>query len=69
MLSVSLSKIYQLLRDGELMSYSDGKSRRIVVASIHRYIKRRRAASGGEWRTWQHSPRSRRREQPAKVNV
>ena len=47
LLSLSLSKIYQLLRAGELDSYSDGKARRVIVASIYAYIERRLAAGAG----------------------
>ena len=60
LLSLSTTKIYQLLRNGELDSFSDGKARRIIVASIYGYIARRRTASGDGWRSWQHNPRSRR---------
>ena len=69
MLSLSLSKVYELLRNGELDSYSDGKARRVIVASIYAYIERRLAAGAGVWRTWQHNPRSRRRgqQQPGKT--
>ena len=65
MLSLSMSKIYELLRNGELDSYSDGKARRVIVASIHAYVERRLAASGGEWRTWQHARSPRRRKERA----
>jgi hypothetical protein len=36
---------YELLNAGELDSFLDGKARKIVVASIHRYIARKLAAA------------------------
>jgi excisionase family DNA binding protein len=63
MLSISLSKTYELLRNGELDSYSDGKARRVIVASIYAYIERRLAAGAGVWRTWQHARSPRRRKE------
>jgi excisionase family DNA binding protein len=36
--------LYQLLNDGELESYTEGKGRRITWPSIHAYVKRRLAA-------------------------
>jgi excisionase family DNA binding protein len=38
-------KLYELLSAGEIESYLDGKSRKIVVASIDRYIARQLEAS------------------------
>lgn len=37
---------YELIAAGELESYKDGRSRKITVSSIKRYIERRLAASG-----------------------
>jgi hypothetical protein len=39
---------YELLKQGELESFRDGKSRKILVSSIHAYIKRRLAAEANE---------------------
>jgi len=50
LLSLSLSRLYELLRNGELQSYADGYSRRVTMASIHQYVERRLADSGGSWR-------------------
>ncbi|MFY9958398.1 excisionase family DNA-binding protein [Bradyrhizobium sp.] len=36
---------YQLIADGELQSYTDGRSRRITMASIREYIARRVASA------------------------
>ena len=38
MLSCSHKKLYQLLADGELESFKDGRSRKITVTSIKRRI-------------------------------
>jgi hypothetical protein len=36
------STVYTLIKSGELESYVDGRSRKVVVASIRAYIERRR---------------------------
>jgi excisionase family DNA binding protein len=60
LLSLGISRIYALMRTGELASYGDGRARRITVASIYGYIERRLAdADSGGWRTWPHNPRAR----------
>jgi len=43
MLDVGHSRLYELLSQGELQSYKDGKSRKIVVASIRGYVARKLA--------------------------
>jgi hypothetical protein len=43
MLDCGNTRLYELLKNKELESYVDGRSRRIVVASIHRLIARRLA--------------------------
>jgi excisionase family DNA binding protein len=45
MLSCSHKKLYQLLADGELESFKDGRSRKITVASIKRRIARQLASA------------------------
>jgi hypothetical protein len=45
MLDCQREKLYQLLNNGELESYLEGTSRKIIVASIHRLIDRRLAAA------------------------
>jgi excisionase family DNA binding protein len=35
------TRLYELLKNKELESYVDGRSRKIVTASIHRYIAQR----------------------------
>ena len=44
LLGCSNTRGYELLRDGELESFRDGKSRKILVKSIHAYIERQLAA-------------------------
>ena len=41
---VSRSTLYELIKAGELESYTEGRSRRITVESINAYVKRRLAA-------------------------
>ena len=41
LLSCSRRYLYKLIADRELESFKDGRSRKIVVASIDRYIERR----------------------------
>jgi hypothetical protein len=43
MLSCSNTRGYELLNSGELVSFKDGKSRKITVASIKDYIRRHTA--------------------------
>ena len=61
LLSISLSRLYALLRAGELDSYAEGRARRITVMSIHNYIERQLAESAATgWRVWPHNPQARR---------
>lgn len=43
-LMVSRSTLYGLINNGELDSYTEGRSRRITVKSISAYVDRRLAA-------------------------
>jgi excisionase family DNA binding protein len=45
MLDVSRDRFYRILRSGEIESYLDGRSRKILVASLEAYVEKRRAAS------------------------
>jgi excisionase family DNA binding protein len=56
LLSLGQSRIYNLMRAGELQNYEDGRSRRILLTSIHDYVARRIAASADGWQQWEHSP-------------
>jgi excisionase family DNA binding protein len=40
LLSIGNTRLYELLRSGELESYLEGRSRRITMQSIHRRITR-----------------------------
>jgi len=44
MLDCGNTRLYELLKNNELESYLDGRSRKIIVASIHRFIARRLTA-------------------------
>ena len=65
LLSLSLSKVYELLRNGDLQSYVHGCTRRITMASIHKYVELRLADNGGGWRQITAQPR--RREQVSRA--
>jgi hypothetical protein len=41
MLDCGHTRLYELLKNKELDSYVDGRSRKIIAASIHRYIAQR----------------------------
>jgi excisionase family DNA binding protein len=43
LLGCGLTRLYQLIAAGELDSFRDGRSRKIIVASIQRYIERQLA--------------------------
>jgi hypothetical protein len=45
LLDMGNTRLYELLAAGELDSFLDGRSRKITIESIHRYISRRLAAS------------------------
>lgn len=47
MLQCGNEKIYRLLNDGLLDSFTDGRARYITTDSIHRYVAQRLANSGG----------------------
>jgi hypothetical protein len=48
MLDTGNTRLYELLNAGELESYLDGRSRKIIVESIHRYVQRRRQEAQGK---------------------
>jgi excisionase family DNA binding protein len=47
MLDHGRKTIYRLMAEGHLVSFKDGRSRKITVASIHEHINRCMAASVG----------------------
>jgi hypothetical protein len=55
-----MSRVYALMRSGELDSYSDGRARRITMASIHAYIARQLAGADTTDTRWQGAPPIRR---------
>jgi hypothetical protein len=59
MLSCSNTRGYELLNTGELVSFKDGKSRKITVASIKDYIARRTATPSELPRRKRGRPRKR----------
>jgi hypothetical protein len=50
MLSCSITRLYELLNSREIESYRDGKSRKVVVASIRSYVSRQIAAEDSKSR-------------------
>ena len=67
LLSLGISRVYALMRAGELQSYQDSRTRRITMESIVAYIERQLATTRTEgWRQWEHSP-PRRREQASRA--
>jgi hypothetical protein len=52
------SSVYALIKSGELESYVDGRSRKVTVDSIRRYIERRR--QGIPLKTAEQSPADKR---------
>jgi hypothetical protein len=60
MLACSNTRGYELLAAGEIASFKDGRSRKVLVSSIRDYIEQRLAASA-------KSPPPRRRGRPRKA--
>jgi hypothetical protein len=58
-----MSRLYRLMRSGELPSYWDGRARRITVASIHDYVAQRLADANTSRQGKQPRRRGRRRVQ------
>ena len=67
MLSMGISRLYRLLRTGKLVSYRDGRSRRVLVTSIHEHIARQLAADTDGWRQIRPRPSLRRRGRQERV--
>lgn len=44
MLDLGLTRFYELMNAGEIESYRDGKSRKILIASLRSYVNRRLVA-------------------------
>jgi hypothetical protein len=68
MLGIRVSKLYELLRTGEVDSFQCGSARRVVVESIYDYIARRVAAARASgWTTWPHNPIARKEREESKT--
>jgi hypothetical protein len=65
MLSCSNTRGYELLAAGDLDSFRDGRSRKVTVESIRRYIAQRLASSQGT--TAQSQPPRRKHGRPRKI--
>jgi hypothetical protein len=63
MLDCGNTRLYELLKNKELDSYLDGRSRKIIVASIHRHIARQLEAE----KTAVATRLPRRRGRPRKI--
>ena len=48
MLDCGNTRGYELINTGELVSFKDGRSRKITIESIHQFIARKIAAAGAE---------------------
>jgi excisionase family DNA binding protein len=48
MLGLGLSKLYELIREGELTAYTVGRARFITVASVREYVARQIKAAGSD---------------------
>jgi excisionase family DNA binding protein len=66
MLACSNTRLYELLAERELDSFRDGRSRKITVESILRYIARQLASTDNSVST---SAQLRRRGRPRKSSV
>jgi hypothetical protein len=66
MLDCGNTRLYELLKNKELESYVDGRSRKIIVASIHRYIAQRLKEAESTAASAPVAPAA-RRGRPAKI--
>jgi hypothetical protein len=59
LLALGRSSVYGLMRAEELDSYREGRSRKITMTSIRKYIARQLAAARADgWEPWPHNPRA-----------
>ena len=68
MLGCGNTRGYELINTGELVSFKDGRSRKITVESIHQYIARKIATAGAIGAAIESAPhrkRGRPRKEPA----
>jgi hypothetical protein len=66
MLGCGNTRGYELINSGELVSFLDGRSRKVTVESIHQYIARKVAAANTIGAANEASAPSRRRGRPRK---
>jgi excisionase family DNA binding protein len=61
LLGIGTTRLYELIRDRELVAYHEGRARRITMESIHARVARLAGAGGGG-----EAPPPRRRGRPPK---
>jgi excisionase family DNA binding protein len=66
LLNVGNTRLYQLLRDGELATYREGRARRITMESIRARVSR---LTGGDDNNANPPPRPRGRPRKSKADV
>jgi excisionase family DNA binding protein len=49
-IGVGMTRLYELIKAGEIESYRDGKARKIVVASLKAYVQRQIVAEAAKAR-------------------
>jgi excisionase family DNA binding protein len=49
-LDIGLTRVYELINSGEIESYRDGKSRKIILDSLRSYVARQLAAEATKQR-------------------
>jgi hypothetical protein len=69
MLGCGNTRGYELLAAGELVSFLDGRSRKVTVESIHRYIARKLASAAPAGMPTEATPQPRRRGRPRKAQL
>jgi hypothetical protein len=47
-IGVGMTRLYELINAGEIESYTDGKARKVVVASLKAYVERQIAAQASK---------------------
>jgi len=56
--NVGKDRFYELLKSGEIESYLDGRSRKVLLASVDAYIDRQIAQSKGSFQRARHPKRA-----------
>ncbi len=67
LLGVGITRLYQLIGNGELESYLDGRSRRITMESIRRRVTQLLAGAGVPSAATKTIPQPRKRGRPRKA--